>query len=669
MPFGRLDVFWPDGKFESFLLNSSSVSVGRSSGCTVVLETDTISRYHFSITQQGEAVEIADMDSANGTFVDGLCLDSNESRPLQGGEELQIGHLRMIYHRLDESHTIPITELSEDTQRYVREDYGFHVEVYGPEIAVPPGSHTSIEISIFNNTPEPKPYTVKVEGLPEGWARVNRPQLVVDADDNAPVLVNIKPVRHSSSKPGDYPVKVIVALKNEPEKVIEVGITVTILPYGGFGMALASSQITAYDALKLHVHNQGSTGLPIYVMGRSEDDALQVKIPQPQLTLAPGERHVIQGEVIPRKRRWFGSPKTISFDVMVRSRDEAAFLAAIRGQYVDEPIMPTWAAVGLGAAVSIVVLLLAAAVLLVLFAPAAAPEIINFQASAETVAQGEPVIVSWQVEDADDVTISINSTPAAVAQDARSLQIDTSNQRGQTVIQLEASSSGGTASRALTVNVFVPLSVEYFEVTPQILVRNVVQDINVRWQVNEAEATHVEGLETLGPIAIEPSYGPQGDFDISGIPTDNFAVTLYAEDADGRTLEQVINVDLISPECTTTEALTFYAAPNTSANVVSTLPAQTVIVVDGRDETGAWLRTQLSGGVSAWGARNGLLCVDTFNPDNLRIRIDPSLGITPQPGQPVPSDTTSTPATPDTTDSNTTPSPDLTQEPETTATP
>jgi hypothetical protein len=31
------------------------------------------------------------------------------------------------------------------------------------------------------------------------------------------------------------------------------------------------------------------------------------------------------------------------FDVMVRSRDDAAFLAVVRGYYVEKPLLPPWA--------------------------------------------------------------------------------------------------------------------------------------------------------------------------------------------------------------------------------------------------------------------------------------------------------------------------------------
>jgi hypothetical protein len=158
MAYGHLDVFWrmagskplPGTPASRWGVRQVAVSAGYRA----------ISRYHFSITNEAGQVKISDMDSANGTYVDGVLLKSNEARELRGGEELQIGHLRMIFYAVDETPTLAMEQLAEDTQRFERVDYGFTVEVTGPDIEVPPGSHTTIEIAITNLTEEIQTFTV-----------------------------------------------------------------------------------------------------------------------------------------------------------------------------------------------------------------------------------------------------------------------------------------------------------------------------------------------------------------------------------------------------------------------------------------------------------------------------------------------------------------------------
>ena len=67
--FGRFDVYFPDGRVETYSLEGDTVSVGRAEGNTIALDTDTISRYHFSVTNKDGVVNLTDLDSANGTYL------------------------------------------------------------------------------------------------------------------------------------------------------------------------------------------------------------------------------------------------------------------------------------------------------------------------------------------------------------------------------------------------------------------------------------------------------------------------------------------------------------------------------------------------------------------------------------------------------------------------
>src|SRR5690349_12029599 len=163
--YGRLDVYWPDGLFRTFPLTEASISVGRSSGNTIMLDNSTISRYHVSLTRNGELAFITDLDSANGTYVDGVKLTSNTQHPLGGGEEIQIGNLRMIYHHIDEEDpTQLMSPVDETTQRVELSLPEFNIDVHNPAQSVAPGAQISVEVSIGNTSDEEQRYTIEVSG-------------------------------------------------------------------------------------------------------------------------------------------------------------------------------------------------------------------------------------------------------------------------------------------------------------------------------------------------------------------------------------------------------------------------------------------------------------------------------------------------------------------------
>jgi CheY-like chemotaxis protein/pSer/pThr/pTyr-binding forkhead associated (FHA) protein len=65
-----------------------------------------VSRIHARIKRQDRTFSIEDMDSANGTFVNGHSLSTGEAQPLRNGDEVRLGDLRMHIYLLAETETV-----------------------------------------------------------------------------------------------------------------------------------------------------------------------------------------------------------------------------------------------------------------------------------------------------------------------------------------------------------------------------------------------------------------------------------------------------------------------------------------------------------------------------------------------------------------------------------
>src|SRR5512133_1073744 len=128
MAYGRLDVYWPDGPVESYLLDKQATALGRSPGNDIVLDTTAISRYHVTFTFKNQQVLLEDLQSANGTYVDGVRLEANKPYLLRGGEEIQLGDILLIFHP-----PVDIAAVSGDaTQRITLSQPTYGVELEGP---------------------------------------------------------------------------------------------------------------------------------------------------------------------------------------------------------------------------------------------------------------------------------------------------------------------------------------------------------------------------------------------------------------------------------------------------------------------------------------------------------------------------------------------------------
>ncbi|PJF31420.1 MAG: hypothetical protein CUN51_03555 [Candidatus Thermofonsia Clade 1 bacterium] len=405
MMYGRLDVYWPNGPSESYPLEKQIVAIGRSTGNDITLDATSVSRYHITISYENGQVVLRDKDSGNGTYVDGERIKPEEPVILRGGEEIQIGDLRLIFLPLQDD--IPTQPLSaqETTQRVEAAGFNFRIELESPHMPITPGAHVQVALIVHNIGKEAERYTVEVEGVPREWVRVDRPELEVRPEESATVTLNFKPLRRSDTKPGNYPVRVNVRSKNAPDQSMTASFILNVRAYSGFGMALVRSEVELPAPFELYVQNQGSALLPIALFGKAANGALEFDIQPAAVTLAPGERKRVRGYMRTKARSLLGSTQRIPFDVIVQAQDQSKFLATVPGVAIVKPLLSSFLSSAL-----IGVLLIALIILVVLLARPRAAQVVAFTTQPTMLIRNveQPLNFSWQIENAQSVTLEIH---------------------------------------------------------------------------------------------------------------------------------------------------------------------------------------------------------------------------------------------------------------------
>ena len=80
---------------------SQPACIGRAAGNRVRIEDNSISRVHCSLAMRSDGqVVLADLDSSNGTALNGLPLNPNEARPIQAGDRIEVGDLTLTVAEL-----------------------------------------------------------------------------------------------------------------------------------------------------------------------------------------------------------------------------------------------------------------------------------------------------------------------------------------------------------------------------------------------------------------------------------------------------------------------------------------------------------------------------------------------------------------------------------------
>ena len=83
----------------AFRLPSGAVkTIGRSTGAEFIVDAPLVSRLHCQLTAAGDRLHVKDLDSTNGTFVNGTRVTS---ATLQHGDRLKVGRVELTISKTD----------------------------------------------------------------------------------------------------------------------------------------------------------------------------------------------------------------------------------------------------------------------------------------------------------------------------------------------------------------------------------------------------------------------------------------------------------------------------------------------------------------------------------------------------------------------------------------
>ena len=500
MTYGRLDVYRPDGPIDSYQLSKPNVALGRSPGNDIMLDANAVSRYHASLAHQEGRVVLQDLGSVNGTYIDGRKLTPNKLVELNGGEEIQIGEVRLIFRPADDTPTEPLE--NEVTQRIEIEQPTYRVELSGPDQPVTPGVYVQAMLLIHNLSDEQDRFFIELDGVPRDWVRLERVETVLDPGEQTHLVISFKPLRRPDSEPGEYPFVVRVRSKSRPTQTVDASMVLTVLAYSGFGLDLGRSRIAPGEILPVHIHNQGNGPLLLVFSGRAANGGLAFDFQPPNAMLGPGQRMTIRARVRARQMLLFGAGRTDEFAIVARARDASAFQAAMPARISLEPLLSGWR---LGAAVGAlgVVLVALIFVLAVVLAPPPVPQIDGLAVSAPEIVQGQPVTLTWAVQDANTLYVEVNGAPDPAELTPRDSYLTlTLNTPGAYQLALVALNGDRMARQTVDLNVQPALTIDTFTAEPAKVIRYVVQDVVLTWSVSGGTRVTFEGLT---PITGQPA--------------------------------------------------------------------------------------------------------------------------------------------------------------------
>lgn len=632
-PYGRLEIYWPEGPVENFILAKETVAIGRQTGNDLVLDRKGVSRYHVTLRSENGQVVLEDLESVNGVYIDSGRLASGEKRVLRGGEEIQIADVRMviyIYDALDD--TVP-TEAQNTT--YLENEL-VTANFNPPEMTAVPGADVKAALLLENLAHDSARYRIQIDGVPREWVRLDRTEVQLASGAQTEVLVSFKPARRSDTLPGNYPFSVIVEPVDRPESIIRIESQLKVGKYSGFGMVMATELIEGSTPFHLHVHNHGNAALAVSFRGVDPTSALAYSLSPRAVTLQAGERQTIEGTIQPQKGTLIGKAREYKYDVIALSHDSAGFQAAVGGRYVAKPMLPAWVATLAVPVVAIAAIGLIALLALLLGGGDEGdsdkiinPIIASFAASQAEVELGQPVELVWEVDNARAINISFarpNQPPQTIPVDdptsnSYQLQLQTT---GRYDITLMVENTGGVQTQLTSVK--VKPHIVSFESTPQTLLQNITQNIEFRWKVEGAAS-----LNGQPQIFLESSEIPniqlnavfaEGATSQAIFPPSAVSVTLRVVGEDGTENTRTLAIAVEEPRCLLSNPqANIHIGPNLNFDVVGTFrDIGTVVSPIVRNAENTWLQI-IFNGQPVWVRVADFQC-EGFDPSQLNVAVN-----------------------------------------------
>jgi adenylate cyclase len=130
----------PGGRNFTFDLNKSEVSIGRELKNDLILDDPRVSRTHALTRRSDNAMVLRDLESGNGTFVNGFRIPPNVDYKLSNNDQVRMGSCQLTFQEVD-----PLqTQVSSDSFREVIQKTpddmlaGSALDQYTPSQEIPP---------------------------------------------------------------------------------------------------------------------------------------------------------------------------------------------------------------------------------------------------------------------------------------------------------------------------------------------------------------------------------------------------------------------------------------------------------------------------------------------------------------------------------------------------
>ncbi|MBN2501566.1 MAG: hypothetical protein JXB38_12365 [Anaerolineales bacterium] len=251
-------------------------------------------------------------------------------------------------------------------QVFTSPDGNIQVQISTVQFSLTPGQRINIPLVLVNQGEEEDVLKISVEGVPQHWVTLPPAAHLLPGYQHEAYLA-VHPPRSPDTKPGhDMMVVSVESLRIPPQHdptqksptardetvasdrsqqnvLIEIHVSLDVAAYHAYTSHIHPKQIKGDESIRVHIHNTSNIPELYTIRGFDVNKQLVILPSQTQLRVEPNQRAYIDFHMHLRWKRLFGRPFFQRFTVQVQS--STGDVLEHQGRVLDEPQVPTWAAV------------------------------------------------------------------------------------------------------------------------------------------------------------------------------------------------------------------------------------------------------------------------------------------------------------------------------------
>ncbi|NLI01344.1 MAG: hypothetical protein GX446_17850 [Chthonomonadales bacterium] len=422
------------------------------------------------------------------------------------------------------------------------------VDLSATDVAIEAGQTAQLDVSLTNKQETDDNIAIEIEGLDVEWYAVPVPSVHVAPGETRSLRVLFKVGRSPDVAAGTYPFVVRARGMESGETGIHQA-ALTIKPFSALQLDLDPKRATSTlfrraSIFELRITNLGNHTETLDLSASDSDDACAYEFENDRIVVKPGGTEAVGLAVEPRSRPLVGSTCLYQFTATARSASDAYVSASAHGQLERRAILSTVMA-------SLLLVAAIAAAGWWIFRPRPVA-IRSFTAEPQEVVAGDPVTLSWDIENPGEGTkIDPGNIPVR-----SSVGTVTVKPEIPTLYKLVARGGGREVSREIAVAVRPrpPLpSARIREFTASAKRIHQGDVVTLTWRVDGATAL------VLNPIG---ELNPKMDRSRQVMPEVTTTYVLSAQGQNGEVVTKSVDIEVVPPNVSIAEIRGFRAVPD-----------------------------------------------------------------------------------------------------------